>query len=173
MVGNIKEIKIFQEFKICTLCNIEKHRSEFDFKGKTQKYLKSRCRECINKLGRNSDEKRQYMREYGAKNKKSLASSRLVRIFGITLEEKIQMLIMQDSKCKICGKILDIENYSKEVHLDHNHETNKIRGLLCSHCNVGLGAFKDNPEFLYNTINYLLDKDFNIEQLIKLETHDS
>lgn len=39
--------------------------------------------------------------------------------------------------------------------MDHNHESNKFRGMLCNHCNRGLGNFKDNIEILKKAILYL------------------
>lgn len=53
-------------------------------------------------------------------------------------------------KCKICEKELH-----EEIHIDHNHTTGKVRGILCGKCNKGLGQFNDNIEFLTNAINYL------------------
>ena len=43
----------------------------------------------------------------------------------------------------------------KRLTVDHNHETNTIRGLLCSNCNTGLGMFSDNPELLIAAAEYL------------------
>lgn len=43
--------------------------------------------------------------------------------------------------------------------MDHNHETNQVRGILCSNCNVGLGYFKDEPGRLGQAIKYLMDYD--------------
>jgi len=43
----------------------------------------------------------------------------------------------------------------RELSVDHNHETNKIRGLLCNHCNIGLGNFKDSTTLLSLAIEYL------------------
>jgi len=51
--------------------------------------------------------------------------------------------------CFICNK------KSEKLCLDHNHKTGKIRGLLCSKCNYGLGLFQDNIDFLKNSIKYL------------------
>lgn len=65
--------------------------------------------------------------------------------------------------CKICTKYLG-ENLS----LDHCHITGKLRGFICSDCNLALGGFKDSKERLQNAINYLEEnKEIKIENLIK------
>ena len=55
------------------------------------------------------------------------------------------------SVCAICGKPVE----GKDKHLDHNHKTSTIRGVLCNTCNVGLGAFKDDPNLLKKAEAYL------------------
>ena len=55
----------------------------------------------------------------------------------------------QDYKCAICKEVFEL------LAVDHCHETNKVRGLLCTNCNNGLGRFKDNIQFLNNAIKYL------------------
>jgi hypothetical protein len=80
--------------------------------------------------------------------------------YGITLEQFNAIRDSQESKCKICGiyKPLDAGNGGKIgdcLHVDHCHKTGKIRGLLCSNCNVGLGNFQDTPEFLIKASDYL------------------
>lgn len=67
------------------------------------------------------------------------------------------LLIIQNGKCAICEKILDIK-YRKSFHLDHCHKNKLYRGLLCQNCNVGLGYFDDNPELLMRAALYLLGK---------------
>jgi hypothetical protein len=54
--------------------------------------------------------------------------------YGITMEEFERMLFEQDNKCAICK-----QEFIKTPHVDHDHKTLKVRGLLCSNCNVGLG----------------------------------
>ena len=66
----------------------------------------------------------------------------------------------QAGVCAICGGDNRQKNgkYSgtiKKMHMDHDHETGKVRGLLCQMCNQGLGSFKDNPKTLTAAINYL------------------
>lgn len=59
----------------------------------------------------------------------------------------------QDGICAVCSDPLDLG--PNRTHLDHCHETGKLRGLLCFGCNVGLGHFKDNLETLASAIKYL------------------
>ena len=73
------------------------------------------------------------------------------KLYNITLEEIYGMLIKQDYKCSICKDPL-IETKGC---VDHNYRTGKVRGILCSRCNTGLGLFRENPEFLNNAILYI------------------
>lgn len=66
--------------------------------------------------------------------------------YGIQTLEEYEKLI--ENGCYLC--------FSKtRLHIDHNHKTNKIRGVLCINCNVGLGNFKDSIELLQKAIRYL------------------
>ena len=79
--------------------------------------------------------------------------------YGITQDQYNKMFIEQNGLCKICKKPETFINYtSKKIQLlsvDHDHQTGKVRGLLCNSCNNGLGHFKDNPQILLNAANYL------------------
>ena len=54
-----------------------------------------------------------------------------------------------DCKCESCGKVTD------RLHLDHNHQTDKFRGWLCSECNVGLGKIGDDIQSVVRMLKYL------------------
>lgn len=71
-------------------------------------------------------------------------------IVGATKETKERLLEEQDHKCAVCAKDID-----RRAHLDHDHKTGKVRGLLCRGCNLGLGHFEDNVEALAGAIKYL------------------
>lgn len=76
---------------------------------------------------------------------------RLYRDHGMGKDEFDTMLKEQDGRCAICHKELD------KPHLDHDHKTGKVRGILCPTCNWGLGMFKDSIRNLASAIVYLED----------------
>ncbi len=82
------------------------------------------------------------------------------RNYGITEQEYETMKERQNYKCAICGSggfLIGNNNHSESLVVDHNHETGKVRDLLCHNCNRGLGLFQDNPELLRTAYNYLKD----------------
>lgn len=82
-------------------------------------------------------------------SKKKSADKTWLTKFG-ELQEK------QQGVCAICKQLASgMLNSRARLAVDHCHTTGKIRGLLCGGCNVGLGHFKDNPEYLANAIEYL------------------
>lgn len=72
--------------------------------------------------------------------------------YGISIEEKKELLLKQNNKCLLCSKELILLGKS---HLDHDHQTGKIRGVLCYSCNLGLGMFKDDIKILKKAVRYL------------------
>jgi hypothetical protein len=72
----------------------------------------------------------------------------LRRRYGIGQAEFDFMLLMQEGVCAICGA-------ADPEHVDHDHRTGAVRGILCFNCNGGLGRFRDSPEFLAGAITYL------------------
>ena len=79
--------------------------------------------------------------------------------YGISVEQFNLIREKQDSRCAICKTELEIKKdstfRSKKAAVDHCHVTGKIRGLLCSSCNKGLGLFYDNEALLASAIEYL------------------
>ena len=72
-------------------------------------------------------------------------------------DEYEELLKKQNNCCAICG--ITAEEVNKKLVVDHNHETLKVRGLLCRSCNSGLGFFKDNQIHLAMAIEYLLNNE--------------
>ena len=73
----------------------------------------------------------------------------LKRKYGITLEQHAEMVAAQSGKCAIC------KQPTENLHVDHDHATGQIRGMLCKFCNRGLGMFRDNKQALAEAIRYL------------------
>jgi hypothetical protein len=77
----------------------------------------------------------------------------LKRNFGITNEDYNRIFNEQQGKCKICN--VHRNELEKNLYVDHDHQSKKIRGLLCQKCNAGLGMFQDNINILSNALKYL------------------
>jgi hypothetical protein len=127
--------------KRCNLCNYVKPLTEFYFE-KDKKTLKGACKICITARSRKWQED----------NPEQYKSNQLQLKYGITLEEKIEMIKQQGNRCAICE---DVFQNDKATHVDHCHKTKDIRAILCHHCNTCLGHFKDSKKLLKEAIKYL------------------
>lgn len=96
--------------------------------------------------------KYKYNKKYRDNNKDKIKNSKLLTRYGITLDDFNKMLKSQDNKCAIC---LNELKKGRSTHVDHCHNSNKVRGLLCVKCNLALGLLKDNIEALDRIYNYL------------------
>lgn len=76
---------------------------------------------------------------------------KLEQQYDLTLEKYNKMLDKQKGCCALCG----IYYENRKLNVDHDHETGKVRALLCSKCNNGLGLFNDNPELLEQAALYV------------------
>lgn len=84
---------------------------------------------------------------------KHRAQKRL-QTYGVTAARFQALLAHQGGCCAIC--LTPDPGAGRNWHVDHCHETGVVRGLLCTHCNLGLGHFKDNRVSLANAAKYLL-----------------
>lgn len=116
--------------KYCSKCKKIKQLCEFGVKKNERKMASCNCLSCV-------------------------AEERLKNRYGMTFKDYEKMLEEQDGKCKICGATTS--GGRGLFHVDHDHKTGIVRGLLCQQCNVGLGCFKDNPKSLASAITYLLE----------------
>ena len=91
--------------------------------------------------------------------KKRRSNTRLKQKFGINYDQYQMILQEQNGVCAICDESEPVVNRSLSV--DHDHETGKIRGLLCSNCNPGIGKFKEKIELLKKAVAYL-ERDYKI-----------
>lgn len=102
----------------------------------------------------------EYQRRYRAsekglesvrRNNRSRAAylARLKYRRGLTADQYDKLLISQSGRCAICRKPM------RTPHIDHDHATGKVRGLLCVKCNLGLGQFDESVLLLEQAIRYL------------------
>jgi len=71
----------------------------------------------------------------------------------ITMEDFLDRLAEQRFKCGICNDPIDVAG-----HVDHDHATGGVRGILCLRCNSGLGGFRDSITILLRAVGYLADQ---------------
>ncbi len=103
---------------------------------------KSLCKDCGNK-------------RYNKKpTKKTNHRTSLRSKYGLEPVQFEYMLRQQGGRCKICGTD-DPGHGNANFSVDHCHTTGKIRGLLCTDCNIALGRLKDNPIFVERALSYL------------------
>ena len=75
--------------------------------------------------------------------------SHLRRKYGLSIEVYEFLCLVQDQKCAICGEEVE------KLHVDHEHGTGRVRGLLCGKCNKAIGLLNDDPQLLSAAAVYL------------------
>jgi hypothetical protein len=75
------------------------------------------------------------------------------KVYGLSPELFEEMFQKQGYSCAICKK--NISNSTRNQHVDHDHATGKVRGILCSCCNVGIGQFEDDIRRMELAISYI------------------
>ena len=133
---------LLEETKVCTECGEEFPATlEFFSKNKLGKHwLQPKCRPCRNSLYRLD----------GRLGGEKVWEDNIQRKYGITKEDYTGILEKQNSCCAICGT-----SGTRKLCVDHNHDTGKVRGLLCDMCNSALGFFKDSKLTLSSAVEYL------------------
>jgi len=123
------ELLEIKNFKKCTKCKVLKKRTKefFPLHNKVKDGLDSWCRKC----------RSSYRNEI----------NRGIFRYSIS-DDNLKKLKLEQNFCQIC-------NTKDNLVVDHNHKNNVVRGILCNHCNRGLGHFLDNENFLENAIKYL------------------
>lgn len=97
------------------------------------------------------------MRRRYAENREQHLEYRIKRSYGITKAEWYEILEAQGGGCAICkgdGKCGPSLS-DRTFHVDHCHETGRVRGLLCAHCNRAIGLLKDDPDIALAAAEYL------------------
>ena len=128
--------------KVCKRCQAELPLAEFPRDKVRPDRRHPYCRPC-----KAADQQRRRSADPEATRRGNL------RRYGLTIESYAELLASQGGRCAICGTTDPGGNPTMLV--DHDHATGVVRGLLCSPCNRGLGAFRDDPTRLAAAIEYL------------------
>jgi len=116
--------------KKCTRCKVEKPQNKeyFPLHNKKKDGLDSWCRKC----------RATYRNEICRGKFRDVIS-----------DEDLKMIKETTKECVICGE------ESNRLVVDHDHKTGKIRGMLCNHCNRGIGHFRDDPILMRFAATYV------------------
>jgi len=104
---------------------------------------------------KNKDRMNESSRLYHSLNKEKAQNYSLTKLYGITLVERDLMLKGQGGCCTICS-IPEQEASRGRLHVDHNHTTGLVRGLLCHACNTAIGLLRDSPDITMKATEYLI-----------------
>ncbi len=115
--------------KLCRRCHQEKTKTNFVVNKSCKDGFNGWCKDCSK-------------------------DSALLDRYSISLEDYKSMLVAQNSRCALCNTENPMGPTNMFV-VDHCHKTGKVRGLLCNHCNTGLGKLQDNPELLRKAAAYI------------------
>lgn len=142
-----------QQTKICSKCKKKKFTNKF-YKQKRGKYGRSSiCKICKRKYSQ-TPKRKSKAKQYRKSIRGQLSRQReILKRHNITLAEYDQMFKNQNGVCAICN----LPEINGRLSIDHNHQTGKIRGLLCRSCNVLLGYLEriKNDGFIKKAEKYL------------------
>lgn len=160
--------QLFAEgLQLCGSCSLTLPVASFGKSRKGRFGLQRNCKDCTNRRNREryypkqseetTERKRQASREWRRNlpdhvRREMDRRSNLKQQYGITLEEYNYMVADQDGRCALCQVPFSAK---AKPHVDHDHSTGEIRGVLCHLCNVGVGHFRECSWTLQQAIAYL------------------
>jgi hypothetical protein len=158
----------------CAKCQITQELTNF-YKNKGEplgySYTCMSCALQYNRDWRKNNKKRarEITQNWKNRNPEKVYNSKIKREYNITIQEFDTLLQKQNNECAICYTKIEKPYIAKDLniesaYIDHCHKTDKNRGLLCQHCNTGLGFFKDNIDNLIKAIVYLNNQASNDEK---------
>lgn len=142
--------------KTCSKCERLLDLSEFNADRSKIDGKYSSCKVCQKMSSKPIDKhkKAAYDKRYRKYRKLNKAASTL----KVSVDSLRELFAKRHGDCYICQKpetAKDTKGRIKALAIDHNHDTGKVRGVLCQRCNLALGAFQDNIETIKRAISYL------------------
>ena len=141
--------------KLCKNCGIEKPTAEFYRDKQKSDGLTVRCRACIDAQHRAYRERDPDV--YAARQRMRSRRFQRKTIQKVTDAELAALIVKSGGRCGICRTPVcdDSDDHKGRLVVDHDHETGRVRGILCDPCNTGLGRFRDDPARLLAAASYL------------------
>lgn len=163
LISSLKENMLKQ----CTRCNIEKDIRLYACDKYKKDGRRSQCKEC-NKLDHlkrytanpareraRCDAYRAFQKiENPGKLELSSKKTKLKSTYGMTIEDFENMKDAQGGCCYVC-RVAETSLKGRSLCVDHDHNTGKIRKLLCNSCNTSLGLLKENIDIMESLIAYV------------------
>jgi hypothetical protein len=144
--------------RVCKHCGVEKPKHDFHKRSGYKDGIRPYCKTCRRKYELDNYHKNKDNRPYCYSTDRD---RKLKYQYGISLAEYDVMLSRQGGCCAICGT--SDTGKRKAFHVDHDHNTGRIRGLLCGNCNSGIGNLRDDVGLLNRAIQYLLANSKSVE----------
>lgn len=158
--------------KRCRKCGEVRPLDDFAKDAQKKDGRRPSCKECENRavsdklMALSPDEwrahnkrKKDYATKWRQENPEKFARSQrnstLKSKYGIDIDEFDEFLARQGGGCAICGSPDAGVSGKAHLHVDHNHDTGEVRGLLCQPCNVSLGKMRESPDLLRKAALYL------------------
>jgi hypothetical protein len=129
--------------KTCTKCGEQKPEDQFFWRSPGQRG--AYCKVC----------RAAQQREAYARDPDRWAGYNRAARYGLTPEQFDQMVADQKGCCRLCGDEPTGERHTGILYIDHDHETGKVRGLVCHRCNLALGHFRDDPALMRRAADYV------------------
>lgn len=139
--------------KTCSRCGVEYPATleHFSPARNNKDGMASRCKTCQNDCVKQWNKKHP---ERASATRAKTVLTRSMKKLGMTWEDLNRLLEEQEGKCAICGTDKPI-GQDRRLVIDHDHDTNRPRGLLCSKCNTGIGLLNEDPHILKSAIVYI------------------
>jgi hypothetical protein len=131
--------------KFCRGCSATLPIALFGIRSERKNGRRARCKQC---------ESRTY-KEYSDKNLGRSRKSNLKAKYQLTENDYLAILSTQNGKCGLCENTESGRKDSPWLHVDHNHSTGVVRGLLCHNCNIAVGMIKKNSINLKSIENWI------------------
>ena len=138
--------------KPCSTCGEPKDLDQYYAHPHTHDGLQTVCKSCHAKTS-SAGYRKMSQTEKDRRNARSKAAR-----YGMSLDEMLAYVDAHNGLCDVCGKPDETHRkatWTNKLTFDHDHVSGKLRGMLCSRCNIAIGSVEDNPETLYALAEYI------------------